>query len=57
MRGVYADAEAEERLAAGDDPVVYEVLQYDVPADNGQLVCCTTVIQPGYVPPSGRTGP
>jgi len=49
MRGMYADAEAEERLAAGDDPLVYEVLQYDVPADNGQLVCCTTVIQPGLV--------
>ena len=25
MRGMYADREAEERLAAGDDPVVYEV--------------------------------
>jgi glucose-6-phosphate isomerase len=49
MRGMYADAAAEERLSAGDDPVVYEVLQYDVPPDNGQLVCCTTVIQPGLV--------
>ena len=49
MRGMYADREAEERLAAGEDPVVYEVLQYDVPDDNGQLVCCTTVIQPGLV--------
>jgi glucose-6-phosphate isomerase len=49
MRGMYADDAAEERLAAGADPVVYEVLQYDVPTDNGQLVCCTTVIQPGLV--------
>lgn len=49
MRGMYADAESEQRHAAGDDPVVYEVLQYDVPADNGQLVCCTTAIQPGVV--------
>jgi glucose-6-phosphate isomerase len=49
MTGVYADAEAERRLAAGDDPLVYEVLQYDVPSDNGQLVCCTTVIYPGLV--------
>lgn len=49
MTGMYADAEAERRLAAGDDPVVYEVLQYDVPSDNGQLVCCTTVIHPGVV--------
>lgn len=49
MRGMYAEAGAEEGLAAGDDPVVYEVLQYDVPAESGQLVCCTTVIQPGLV--------
>ncbi len=49
MSGMYADAEAERQLAAGDDPVVYEVLQYDVPSDNGQLVCCTTVIHPGLV--------
>jgi glucose-6-phosphate isomerase, archaeal len=49
MTGMYADAEAERRLVAGDDPVVYEVLQYDVPSDNGQLVCCTTVIHPGVV--------
>jgi glucose-6-phosphate isomerase, archaeal len=49
MTGMYADAEAERRLAAGDDPLVYEVLQYDVPSDNGQLVCCTTVIYPGLV--------
>jgi glucose-6-phosphate isomerase len=49
MTGMYADAEAERRLAAGDDPVVYEVLQYDVPSDNGQLVCCTTVIHRGVV--------
>lgn len=49
MRGMYADGAAEERLAAGADRVVYEVLQYDVPGENGQLVCCTTVIQPGLV--------
>jgi glucose-6-phosphate isomerase len=49
MRGMYADDDAERRLADGDDPVVYEVLQYDVPSDNGQLVCCTTVINPGLV--------
>jgi glucose-6-phosphate isomerase, archaeal len=49
MRGLYAAVEAEERLAAAHNPNVYEVLQYDVPADNGQLVCCTTVIEPGLV--------
>jgi glucose-6-phosphate isomerase, archaeal len=49
MTGMYADAEAEQQLAAGDDPAVYEVLQYDIPSENGQLVCCTTVIHPGLV--------
>jgi glucose-6-phosphate isomerase len=49
MSGMYADSEAERKLAAGDDPVVYEVLQYDVPNESGQLVCCTTVINPGMV--------
>jgi glucose-6-phosphate isomerase len=49
MRGLYADADAEADLVAGGDPVVYEVRQYDVPGDDGQLVCCTTVIRPGLV--------
>lgn len=49
MRGMYADGEAEARLANSANPMVYEVLQYDVPNDNGQLIVCTTVIQPGRV--------
>lgn len=49
MRGAYADAEAVENLIAGGDPIVYEVLQYDVPEEIGQLICCTTVLQPGTV--------
>lgn len=50
LRGAFADADALERLVvAAGDPVVYEVLQYDVPEETGQLVCCTTVIHPGSV--------
>ena len=49
MAGMYGDREAEARLAKAGDGLVYEVLQYDVPADNGQLIVCTTVIQPGKV--------
>jgi glucose-6-phosphate isomerase len=49
MRGAYAEAEAFERVVADGDPVVYEVLQYDVPEEVGQLICCTTVIHPGVV--------
>jgi glucose-6-phosphate isomerase, archaeal len=48
MRGFYADAAAEEALA-GDDPVVYEVFQYDVPEAIGELFTCTTVLHPGRV--------
>ena len=29
--------------------MVYEVLQYDVPEEVGQLICCTTVLHPGTV--------
>ena len=49
MRGAYADADALERLVADGDPLVYEVLQYDVPEEVGQLITCTTVIHPGTV--------
>jgi len=49
LRGAYADADALERLVAEGDPLVYEVLQYDVPEEVGQLICCTTVIHPGTV--------
>jgi glucose-6-phosphate isomerase len=49
MSGMYADGEAERQLVSGGDPVVYEVLQHDVPTENGQLICCTTVIHSGVV--------
>lgn len=49
LRGAFLDADACERLVSDGDPVVYEVLQYDVPEEVGQLICCTTVIEPGTV--------
>jgi len=49
MRGVFADSAALERLIAAEDPLIYEVFQYDVPEEPGQLVCCTTVLYPGTV--------
>ena len=48
MRGFFADAAAEQRLAA-DDPVIYEVFQYDVAEQAGELFVCTTVLRPGRV--------
>lgn len=49
LRGAFADAGALEALIANGDPLVYEVRQYDVPEETGQLICCTTVIHPGTV--------
>ena len=49
LRGAFADGEALEALVESGDPLVYEVLQYDVPEEVGQLICCTTVIHPGAV--------
>lgn len=49
LRGAFADVAALEELVAGGDPLVYEVRQYDVPEETGQLICCTTVIHPGTV--------
>ena len=49
MRGMYGDGDAETAALSSGDPMVYEVLQYDVPSENGQLVVCTTVIHPGRV--------
>jgi glucose-6-phosphate isomerase len=49
MQGAYADQAAVSQLVAHGDPLVYEVLQYDVPEEVGQLICCTTVLHPGTV--------
>ena len=49
LRGAFADDDALETLVAAGDPLVYEVRQYDVPEELGQLICCTTVIHPGTV--------
>jgi glucose-6-phosphate isomerase len=49
LRGAFADSGALEALIGDGDPVLYEVQQYDVPDDTGQLICCTTVLHPGTV--------
>ncbi len=48
MHGMYADEAAEAALAEAD-PLVYRVFQYDVPEETGQLLVCTTVLEPGKV--------
>jgi len=49
LRGYFDDVAALDRLAEDGNPLVYEVLQYDVPEEVGQLICCTTVLHPGTV--------
>jgi glucose-6-phosphate isomerase len=49
MRGMYLDDEAAEEAIEGGDPLLYEVYQYDVPFENGQLLVVTSVIQRGKV--------
>jgi len=49
MRGMYVDEAAMEAAIAEGDPLLYEVYQYDVPFETGQLLVVTTVIQPGKV--------
>ena len=49
LRGAFSDAEALDRLIEGGDPLIYEVLQFDIPEETGQLVSCTTVLHPGSV--------
>jgi glucose-6-phosphate isomerase len=49
MKGMYHDATAEDQILADDDPLVYEVFQYDVPEHVGELVVCTTLLYPGRV--------
>ena len=49
LRGYFADRDATATAVAAGDPVVYEVEQYDLPEEAGQLICCTTVLYPGVV--------
>ncbi len=49
MKGVYLDETATEEAIRGGDPLIYEVYQYDVPFENGQLLIVTSIIHPGKV--------
>jgi len=49
MRGMYRDHAAEQAALVDGDPLIYSVYQYDVPEFAGELVVCTTVLEPGKV--------
>ena len=49
MADMYADREAAQQAIDKGDPVLYEVYQYDVPANSGQLLVVTSIIHPGRI--------
>ncbi len=49
MASMYADQDAVRKMLQEADPVLYEVYQYDVPEQTGQLLTGTSVIHPGKV--------
>jgi glucose-6-phosphate isomerase, archaeal len=49
LRGIFADADAYERLLAGGDPVVYEVTNVEEDHGPGQLHYALGIINPGRV--------
>lgn len=49
LRAAFSDGAALQRAVDAGDPLVYEVLQYDLPEETGQLICCTTILHPGTV--------
>lgn len=49
MKGYYLDASAEARLIVSENPLLYRVFPLDVPEDEGQVLCGSSVIYPGKV--------
>jgi len=49
MQGMYLDIQATEEGIRNSNPLIYEVHQYDVPYENGQLLVVTSIIYPGRV--------
>ncbi|WP_029098888.1 glucose-6-phosphate isomerase family protein [Brevibacillus thermoruber] len=49
MKGYFADEEARAAMEQSADQVVYQVYRVEVPPEEGELLHCLTVIQPGQV--------
>jgi glucose-6-phosphate isomerase len=49
LRGYYADADALEALIASGDPVHYRVYEKAIPEEEGHLLFCMSVLEPGHV--------
>jgi glucose-6-phosphate isomerase len=49
LRGYYADAEALEALIEDGDPIHYQVFEKAIPEEEGHLLFCMSVLEPGRV--------
>lgn len=49
LRGYYADVAALEKLIASGDPVHYRVYEKAIPEEEGHLLFCMSVLEPGCV--------
>lgn len=49
MKGMFADAAAFEKIAAGENPLVYEFYELGVPANPGDLAFGASITYPGKV--------
>ncbi|MGB9629871.1 MAG: glucose-6-phosphate isomerase family protein [Thermodesulfobacteriota bacterium] len=49
MRGMFFDAEAEDRILKNEDPVIYFFNEKILPEENGHLQMATTTILPGKI--------
>jgi len=49
LRGYYADSAALERLIASGDPLHYRVYEKAIPEEDGHLLFCMSILEPGKV--------
>ena len=49
LEGLFYDQNEYRRIMEKEDPVLYEVYEIPVPQEEGHLLSCTTVINPGKV--------
>jgi glucose-6-phosphate isomerase, archaeal len=49
MRGYYADADALEQIISSGDPIHYRVYEKAIPEQEGHLLFCMSVLEPGRV--------
>jgi glucose-6-phosphate isomerase, archaeal len=49
MKGMYADDSAFEQMLSEGDPILYEFYELELPANSGELLFGTSIVNPGKV--------